>query len=90
MVVNSTFAALQDLSGQLQVRSQQASETGNERPRRLYSSRFCAGLFNVPWERIRKLIDIVGLHVNVYHPFEAGNRRVRPVRMARPSDIDLD
>ncbi|KAJ5207616.1 hypothetical protein N7449_001995 [Penicillium cf. viridicatum] len=88
MIVNSTFAALQDLSGQLQVLSQQASETGNERPQRLYSSRFCTGLFNVPWERICKLIDTVGLHVNVYHPFEASNRRARPVRMEHPSEIN--
>lgn len=90
MVVNSTFAALQDLSGQVQVLSQQAPETGNERPHRLYSSRFCTGLFNVPWERICKLIDTVGLHINVYHPFEASNRRARPVRMARPSETDQD
>ncbi|KAJ6137112.1 Appr-1-p processing [Penicillium samsonianum] len=86
MIVNSTFAALQDLSGQLRVLSQQASETGNERPQSLYSSRFCSGLFNVPWERIRKLINTVGLRVNVYYPFEASNRRARPIRMEHPSE----
>lgn len=86
MIVNSTFAALQDLSGQLRVLSQQASETGNERPQSLYSSRFCSCLFNVPWERTRKLINTVGLRVNVYYPFEASNRRARPIRMERPSE----
>ncbi|EKV13724.1 hypothetical protein PDIG_36350 [Penicillium digitatum PHI26] len=67
IIVNSTFAALQDLSRQLQVLPQQASETGNERPQSIYSSRFCTGLFNVPWERICKLINTVGLSVNVYY-----------------------
>lgn len=90
MIVNSTFAALQDLNRQLQVLTQQASETGNERPQRLYSSRFCSGLFKVPWERICKLIDTVGLRINVYHPFEASNRRARPIRMARPREIEQD
>ncbi|KGO39501.1 Appr-1-p processing [Penicillium expansum] len=90
MIVNSTFAALQDLSRQLQLLSQQASETSNERPQSLYSSRFCTGLFNVPWERITKLINTVGLHVNVYYPFEASNRRARPVRMAHPDKIEKD
>lgn len=90
MIVNSTYAALQDLSRQLQVPSQQASETGNERPKSLYSSRFCTGLFNVPWERITELINTVGLRVNVYYPFEISNRRARPVRMAHPSEIEQD
>ncbi|KGO74883.1 Appr-1-p processing [Penicillium italicum] len=90
MIVNSTFAALQDLSRQLQVLSQQASETGNERPQSLYSSRFCTGLFNVPWERITELINTVGLRFNVYYPFEISNRRARPVRMAHPSEIEQD
>ncbi|CAG8908629.1 unnamed protein product [Penicillium egyptiacum] len=90
MIVNSTFAALQDLSGQLRGLPQQASETGNERPKGLYSSRFCTGLFNIPWERIRKLINTVGLHVNVYHPFEASKRRARPIRMECPSESHQD
>lgn len=86
MIVNSTFAALQDLSGQLRGLSQQSSETRNERPQGLYSNRFCTGLFNVPWERIHKLITTVGLHINVYHPFETSNRRARPIRIERPSE----
>ncbi|KAJ5488417.1 Appr-1-p processing [Penicillium expansum] len=69
MIVNSTFAALQDLSRQLQLLSQQASETSNERPQSLYS---------------------IGLRVNVYYPFEASNRRARPVRMAHPDEIEHD
>ncbi|KAJ5158059.1 uncharacterized protein N7500_007710 [Penicillium coprophilum] len=88
MVVNNTFAALQHLSEQLRVSLHQGSESRNERPQRLYSNRFCTGLFKVPWDRIRKLIDTVGLHINVYHPFEASNRRARPVRVVRPSEID--
>ncbi|CAI7600047.1 unnamed protein product [Penicillium glandicola] len=90
MIVNSTFAALKHLSEQLRVLPREVSEAGNERPQSLYSSRFCTGLFNVPWERIRKLINTVGLHVNVYHPFEASNRRARPVRMERPSETERD
>ncbi|KAJ5188086.1 Appr-1-p processing [Penicillium cf. griseofulvum] len=90
MIVNSTFAALQHLSEQLRSPRQQASESGNDRPQRLYSNRFCTGLFDVPWDRIRELIDTVGLRINVYHPFEASNRRARPIRMVRPIETKQD
>ncbi|KAJ5970209.1 uncharacterized protein N7479_000127 [Penicillium vulpinum] len=90
MIVNSTFAALQHLSGQLHGLSLQTSDTGNERPHSLYSSRFCTGLFNVPWDRIRKLIETVGLHITVYHPFEGSSRRARPIRMSRASKTSQD
>jgi hypothetical protein len=90
MIVNSTFAALQDLNEQLRGLSQQSSETRNEQPQGLYSNRFCTGLFNVPWERISKLITTVGLPINVYHPFEASNRRARPIRIERPGEDHQD
>ncbi|CDM38007.1 hypothetical protein DTO013E5_8236 [Penicillium roqueforti] len=90
MIVNNTFAALQDLSEQLQVLSRQAPETSSERPLSLYSSRFCTGLFRVPWNRILNLINTVGLNINVYHPFAFSNRRARPVCMERPRDSYQD
>ncbi|KAJ5382226.1 hypothetical protein N7517_000137 [Penicillium concentricum] len=90
MIVNNTFAALQHLSGQLRDLPQQGSERTNERPQKLYSNRFCTGLFNVSWDRISKLIDIVGLHINVYHPFEASKRRARPVRVVNSSETHQD
>ncbi|KAJ5826610.1 hypothetical protein N7447_003373 [Penicillium robsamsonii] len=89
-IVNHTFAALQHLSGQLWGRPQQDSESRNERPQRLYSNRFCTGLFKVPWDRIRKLIDTVDLQINVYHPFEASKHRTRPVRVVSPSETSHD
>ncbi|QQK42185.1 Appr-1-p processing [Penicillium digitatum] len=72
IIVNSTFAALQDLSRQLQVLPQQASETGNERPQSIYSSRFCT------------------VSMCTTYPFEARNRRPRPIHMARPSEVEQD
>ncbi|KAJ5493681.1 hypothetical protein N7463_009768 [Penicillium fimorum] len=90
MVVNHTFAALQHLSGQLRGSTQQGSERRNERPQRLYSNRFCTGLFKVPWDRISKLIDTVGLHINVYHPFQPSKRRARPVSVVSSSETHHD
>jgi ADP-ribose 1''-phosphate phosphatase len=90
MIVNSTFAALQHLSEQLRRLRQQASESGADRPQGLYSNRFCTGFFNVSWDRIRKLIDTVGLHINVFHPFETSSRRPRPIRMVHPSEIEQE
>ncbi|KAJ5779989.1 Appr-1-p processing [Penicillium paradoxum] len=86
MILNSTFAALRHMREQLQGSFYSSSQPDNDRPMGFYSSRFCTGLFNIPWECIRDLIVRVGVPINVYHPFEPNTRRARPLPLQRPAE----
>ncbi|KAJ5458662.1 hypothetical protein N7475_010050 [Penicillium sp. IBT 31633x] len=86
MIVSSTFAALQHLREQLCILCRRLPAMNFERPLALYSSRFCTGLFHVPWERIRRMIVELCLPITVYHPFEPSVPRARPIRVQRPPE----
>jgi ADP-ribose 1''-phosphate phosphatase len=88
MIINSTYAALLNLREQLETLYQLHPDSGvvEQAPSGLYSSRFCTGLFNVPWERIHRLIVDVDLRIKVYHPYEPSTRRRRPIRVQPPSE----
>lgn len=68
LIVNSTHSALEDLKNQLERRDRLHRESGWEKPGKLFSCRFNSGLFGVPWERTRKLLDDAGLDVAVVYP----------------------
>lgn len=68
-ILNSTFAALQDLDMQLVLLKEQTEGADDEQPPgELYSCRFNSGLFAVPWEQTRDVIDDVGLSMTVIYP----------------------
>lgn len=69
MIINSTHAALKDLKEQL-YRYEQAHQASDEPKKmgKLFCCRFNSGLFGVPWERTRKLLDDAGLDVIVVYP----------------------
>lgn len=64
MIINSTNAALKDLKAQIE---KYERSTGKKMPK-LSCCRFNSGLFGVPWERTRKLLDDAGLDVTVVYP----------------------
>lgn len=64
LIVNSTHAALKDLKAQI---DKYELTTGEKFPP-LFCCRFNSGLFGVPWERTRKLLDDSGLEVTVVYP----------------------
>ncbi|KAJ5131405.1 Appr-1-p processing [Penicillium bovifimosum] len=88
MIITSTHAALLDLREQLETlcRRYPDSGVGEQVPSGLYSSRFCTGIFNIPWEIIHGLINEIGLRINVYYPYEPSNRGRRPIRVQPPSE----
>lgn len=70
MIVNSTHAALQDLKNQLDSLHNDHQNGGLLAPGDLYSCRFNSGLFAVPWEETRGLMEDVGLDMTVLYPVE--------------------
>lgn len=64
LIINSTHAALADLKRQIdQYEQSSGKKFGN-----LFACRFNSGLFGVPWERTRELLDEAGLDVTVVYP----------------------
>jgi ADP-ribose 1''-phosphate phosphatase len=68
-ILSNLYAALRDLSYQLQSLQVQALQTGSDQPLALYANRFCTGLFRVRWELVHRLIENVGLQLNVCFPY---------------------
>ncbi|KAJ5581536.1 hypothetical protein N7535_000156 [Penicillium sp. DV-2018c] len=91
MIISSTWAALLDLKEQL-VTLYRRPKSGviEQAPTGLYSGRLCTGPFNVSWERIQKLIPVVGLRINVYHPYEPSTRGRRPIQVQAPSEEHVE
>jgi ADP-ribose 1''-phosphate phosphatase len=70
MIINSTHAALQDLKSQLDS-LRNARQKSQEAPSgELWSCRFNSGLFGVPWQKTRGLVEDVGLDLTVVYPAE--------------------
>jgi ADP-ribose 1''-phosphate phosphatase len=69
-ILNSTYAALEDLDMQLVMLKQPNEEIGDGQPPpgALFSCRFNSGLFAVPWNDTRELIDDLGLGMTVIYP----------------------
>lgn len=69
-ILNSTYAALEDLDMQLVMLKQPNEEMGDGQPPpgALFSCRFNSGLFAVPWNDTRELIDDLGLSMTVIYP----------------------
>ncbi|KAJ5100012.1 ADP-ribose 1''-phosphate phosphatase [Penicillium argentinense] len=69
-ILNHTFAALQDLDMQLVSLRDHNENSDDEQsmPGQLYSCRFNSGLFAVPWEQTREVIEEVGLSMTVVYP----------------------
>lgn len=63
MVLENTVTALDDLKAQLE-----RLEREGEGPGELFACRFNAGLFGVPWERTREVLERSGLEVTVVRP----------------------
>jgi ADP-ribose 1''-phosphate phosphatase len=70
MIVNSTHAALQDLKCQLNSLRNDHQNGGSPALGNLYSCRFNSGLFGVPWEVTRGLVEDVALDMTVVYPAE--------------------
>lgn len=75
MTVNSTCAALKDLKRQLEVLEQRHRGFEEPVPGKLFSCRFNSGLFAVPWDRTRRLVEDVGLEVTVVYPPDTVNKQ---------------
>ncbi|KAJ5682946.1 hypothetical protein N7462_006111 [Penicillium macrosclerotiorum] len=67
LITNSTHAALKNLKMQLQNPEHQHGLQGAA-PGKLYSCRFNSGLFAVPWEKTRGIVEEVGLSMTVVCP----------------------
>ena len=65
LILGSTNAALQDLKEKLIDLRLDGTESS---PKALYSCRFNAGLFAVPWHQTKALMDDAGLRVTVMSP----------------------
>ncbi|KAJ5167480.1 uncharacterized protein N7482_006261 [Penicillium canariense] len=67
LITNCTYSALKDLKDQIARLRQQLWVP---MPDELYSCRFNSGLFAVPWEQTRQLVEDVGLPMTVVYPPE--------------------
>lgn len=65
LIINSTYAALRDLKEKLIDLRLDGTEPS---PKALYSCRFNSGLFAVPWEQTKALVEDAGLRVTVVYP----------------------
>lgn len=87
IISNHLNAALQDLSQQLTILRMEGIAAGTDYPRFLFSNRFCSGLFRLPWNHTRQLIDAARLSITVCFPVQASVRRGRrPVRLQSPDE----
>ncbi|CAG7978996.1 unnamed protein product [Penicillium salamii] len=89
---NYAYAALRDLAQQI-TELRIIADEDSEWPRFLFSNQFCSGLFRVPWEETRQLINEVGLHITVCTNSEqrrATQRHSRDRTIRRPSRFDLN
>jgi ADP-ribose 1''-phosphate phosphatase len=70
VVLVNTASALEDLKMQLRELAEKSTGKDRSGPGPLFSCRFNAGLFGVPWEQTKAILEDAGLRVTVVSPPE--------------------
>ncbi|ODH29719.1 hypothetical protein ACO22_03689 [Paracoccidioides brasiliensis] len=69
VILANTALAVADLKRQLAASSTTVAEmTGEGQPGQLWGCRFNAGLFGVPWERTKRMLEKAGLRMTIVSP----------------------
>ncbi|PGG98200.1 hypothetical protein AJ80_09578 [Polytolypa hystricis UAMH7299] len=72
VILENTVLAVEDFKRQLGQfkESAEGEDKGSERPGELWGCRFNAGLFGVPWEKTKGVLEEAGLEMTIVRPKE--------------------